>query len=242
LISFLSVDTTRKVAFFFCDFNTPVHAASTRILRALTAQILRLSPDAAPFIYEEYIAHGKKPTNDTLTELLPQLINNIGDLRIVVDGVDEISTSEHSKLIKDLLRMTKNAPGCNLLLISQDVPSISLHLLKHPRLSMTEEGANIKNDLAVVVNGSLKDLDIQHDGALGDTVLARLQSRILQKAEGRAFWQVLYRIIADWPSRDVSLGASSIRHSRQCGMSRGSLLPDRQSAIYPSRSLQQDFK
>lgn len=104
---------------------------------------------------------------------------------------------------------------------------------------MTEEGANIKNDLAVVVKGSLRELDIQHDGALGETVLGGLQSRILQKAEGRAFRQVLYRIIANLSFRDVSLGASSIRHPRSCGMSRGSLPPDRQSAIYPSRSVGQ---
>ncbi|KAM0247555.1 hypothetical protein ACHAP5_004005 [Fusarium lateritium] len=186
LISFLSADTARKIAFFFCDFNTPVHAASTGVFRALTAQILRLSPDTAPFVYEEYIAHGKKPTNDTLTKLLPRLISNISDLRLVVDGLDEISTAEHRKLITDLLRVIKDAPGCKLLLISQDVPSISVQLSKHPRLSMAEESANTEKDLAVVVNGFLRDLDSQHDGALGETVLRGLQSDILQKAEGKA--------------------------------------------------------
>ncbi|KAM0224492.1 hypothetical protein ACHAQD_002064 [Fusarium lateritium] len=188
LISFLSADTARKIAFFFCDFNTPVHAASTGVFRALTAQILRLSPETAPFVYEEYIAHGKKPTNDTLTKLLPRLISNISDLRLVVDGLDEISTSEHRKLITDLLRVIKDAPGCKLLLISQDVPSISVQLSKHPRLSMAEEGANTEKDLAVVVNGFLRDLDSQHDGALGETVLRGLQSDILQKAEGMFLW------------------------------------------------------
>ncbi|KAM0499405.1 hypothetical protein ACHAP8_005558 [Fusarium lateritium] len=187
LISFLSADTTRKVAFFFCDFNTPVHAASIGIFRALTAQILRLSPNTAPYVYEEYIARGKKPTNDTLTKLLPQLIDSIGDVRLVVDGLDEISTSEHRKLITDLLRVIKNAPECKVLLVSQDVPSISVQLSKYPRLSMADEGANIEKDLAVVVSGFLRDLDGQHDGALGETVLHRLQSDILQKAEGRAF-------------------------------------------------------
>ncbi|KAH7193954.1 uncharacterized protein B0J16DRAFT_395986 [Fusarium flagelliforme] len=188
LISFLSADTTRKVVFFFCDFNTPVHAASTRIFRALTSQILRLSPDTAPFVYEDYIARGKKPTNDTLTKLLPQLIANINDLRIVVDGLDEISTSEHRKLITDLLRVTKDAPGCNLLLISQDVSSISIRLSKQPRLSMAEEGANIEKDFATVVKESLKDLDSQHDGALGEMMLDSLGSKILQKAEGMFLW------------------------------------------------------
>ncbi|KAM0199769.1 hypothetical protein ACHAPI_002860 [Fusarium lateritium] len=188
LISFLSADTARKIAFFFCDFNTPVHAASTGVFRALTAQILRLSPETAPFVYEEYIAHGKKPTNDTLTKLLPRLISNISDLRLVVDGLDEIPTSEHRKLITDLLRVIKDAPGCKLLLISQDVPSISVQLSKHPRLSMAEEGANTEKDLAVVVNGFLRDLDSQHDGALGETVLRGLQSDILQKAEGMFLW------------------------------------------------------
>ncbi|KAF9771627.1 hypothetical protein IL306_010728 [Fusarium sp. DS 682] len=187
LISFLRADSTRKVAFFFCDFNTPVHAASTGIFRALTAQILRLSPDTAPFVYEESIAHGKKPTTDILKKLLPRLIGNMSDVRLVVDGLDEISTSEHRKLITDLLRVIKDAPGCKMLLISQDVPSISVQLSKHTRLSMAEEGVNTQKDLAVVVNGFLRDLDSQHDGALGETVLQDLQNDILQKAEGRAF-------------------------------------------------------
>ncbi|RGP62626.1 nacht domain-containing protein [Fusarium sporotrichioides] len=188
LISFLSADTARKVAFFFCDFNTPVHAASTGAFRALTAQILRLSPDTAPFVYEEYIAHGKKPTNDTLTKLLPRLISNIKDLRLLVDGLDEIPTSEHRKLITDLLRVVKEAPGCKILLISQDIPSISVHLSKHTRLSMAEEGDNTEKDLAVVVSGFLRDLDSQHDGALGKTVLDGLQSDILKKAKGMFLW------------------------------------------------------
>ncbi|KAL4724047.1 hypothetical protein ACLX1H_008652 [Fusarium chlamydosporum] len=188
LISFLSANTARKVAFFFCDFNTPVHAASTRVFRALTAQILRLSPDTAPFVYEEYIAHGKKPTNDTLTKLLPRLIGNISDLRLVVDGIDEIPTSEHRKLITDLLRVIKDTPGCKILLISQDVPTISVHLSKHTRFSMAEEGDNTEADLAVVVSGSLRDLNSQHNGALGETVLQSLQSDILQKAEGMFLW------------------------------------------------------
>lgn len=184
VISFLSTDTAAKTAFFFCDFNTPVHSASTKIFRALTAQILRVSPDTAPFVYDGYVAQGKKPTNDTLMKLLPQLMVSITVLRLVVDGLDEISASEHSKVIKSLLQVTRDVPGCNLLLVSQDVPSISAQLSKYPRLSMAEEGANIKKDLAVVVKGFLEELDILHAGALGETVLDSLKIKILEKAEG----------------------------------------------------------
>lgn len=52
---------------------------------------------------------------------------------------------------------------------------------------MAEEGDNTEADLAVVVSGSLRDLNSQHNGALGETVLQSLQSDILQKAEGEAF-------------------------------------------------------
>ncbi|KAF4957355.1 hypothetical protein FSARC_11330 [Fusarium sarcochroum] len=188
LISFLRADSTRRVAFFFCDFNTPVHAASTGIFRALTAQVLRFSSDAAPFIYEEYMANGKKPTTDILKKLLPRLIANISDIRLIVDGLDEIPTSEHRKLITDLLRITREVPECRMLLISQDVPSISVQLSKYTQLSMAEEGANTRKDLTVVVSEFLRDLNSQHDDALGETVLQGLQYDILKKAEGMFLW------------------------------------------------------
>ncbi|KAF4457141.1 NACHT domain-containing protein [Fusarium austroafricanum] len=181
-------DIVRRVSFFFCDFNTQAHAASTEIFRALTAQILSFSPDAAPFVYGEYIANGKKPTTDILKKLLPQLIADINDIRLIVDGLDEISSSEHRKLIIDLLRITKDAPHCKMLLVSQDVPSISVQLSKHARFSMVEESANTRSDLAVVLSVFLKELDSQHDGALGEMVLQSLRDDILQKAEGMFLW------------------------------------------------------
>ncbi|KAM5375793.1 hypothetical protein ACJZ2D_005849 [Fusarium nematophilum] len=185
LISFLRTDPSRRVCYFFCDFNTPTLAASGHIFKVIAAQLLRMSPDFAPYLYEECIARAQRASSGVLQKLLPPLMAQIDDVRLVVDGINEISASEHRKLISDLLRLTKTVRACKLLLISQDIPTISVQLAKQARLSMADEKENVQKDLAAIVKGSLEDLNSHHSGALGETVLEDLQSRILQKAEGR---------------------------------------------------------
>ncbi|KAF4975683.1 hypothetical protein FZEAL_7573 [Fusarium zealandicum] len=188
LVSFLRADTSRNVCFFFCDFNTPTSAASGHIFRAITAQIVHLLSTAAPYLYSECVAKGQKPTADVLKRLLPGLLSSIDDIRLIVDGVDEISTSEHRKLLSDMLFLTKGASGCKLLLISQDIPSISVQLSKQPRFSMADETINIQKDISAIVEHSLREIDSQHEGALGETVLQDLLSDVLNKAEGMFLW------------------------------------------------------
>ncbi|KAH6869113.1 hypothetical protein B0T10DRAFT_313885, partial [Thelonectria olida] len=188
LISFLRADPNRKVCFFFCDFHTPTLAASGHVFRAITAQILRMSPDLAPYMHGEYVGKGQKPTTGVLKKLLPHLLARIPDIRLVVDGIDEISATEHRDLIPDLLRLTNLVSECKLLLISQDLPSISVKLGKQVRLSIGEEEANVRKDMAAIVEGSLRDIDGQHNGVLGEEVLQSLQSEILRKSEGMFLW------------------------------------------------------
>ncbi|KAM6529652.1 hypothetical protein FALCPG4_007781, partial [Fusarium falciforme] len=188
LISSLQADPSRRVCYYFCDFHTPTLAASGHILKVIAAQLSRMSPDFAPFLYEECIAKAQRPSTDVLQKLLPHLLAQIDDVRLVVDGLDEISASEHRQLISDLLRLTKSIPECKLLLISQDIPSISVQLSKQARFSMADEQANVRKDLAAIVEGSLTELKSRHLDALGAEALRNLQSEILQKAEGMFLW------------------------------------------------------
>lgn len=143
-----------------------------------------MSPDIVSYLHDEFVGKGQKPTTDVLNKLLPSLLLLIPDIQIIIDGIDEVSPSEHRKLISDLMRLAKTTSECKLLLISQEIPSISRQLSKQIKLRMADEQANIQKDLSAIIYGSLRDIDSQHDGALGEDIIKTLQDEILLKAEG----------------------------------------------------------
>ncbi|KAK8109245.1 hypothetical protein PG984_015046 [Apiospora sp. TS-2023a] len=188
LIRFLRSDPNRKVCFFFCDFQTPSHSISTHILRSIASQILHIVPDAVPYIYNEYVGKPQPPSGQTLKRILHNLFSLAGDLRLVIDGIDEISPSEHQILLKDLLQLTKAAPNLKLIVVSQDISTISKPLFKQNKLRMSDERCSIEKDLSLIVRDSLEEIAGFHGDQIGKDVLGQLESDILKKAEGMYLW------------------------------------------------------
>jgi len=142
------------------------------------------------------VAQAKTSSANTLKQLLPRLLQHSDDLRIVIDGIDEISASVHRPLIKELLYLTRcHESTCRLLIVSQDLPSISCQLLKTPRLSLNEERKSVEKDLSMIIHARLQDIDDWHQGALGDTTILSLKNDILAKAEGRKLFQNCVSVI-----------------------------------------------
>ncbi|KAK6834117.1 hypothetical protein PG995_013848 [Apiospora arundinis] len=188
IISFLRLDPHRQVCYFFCDFQSPTWGIGAHVLRHFCAQLVRILPDAAPYIYDECLVNAKRSSADTLKKLLPQLFSQANDLSLVVDGIDEIAQSEHKFLLQELLHAAKATTNTKLLILSQDLPTISLQLRKLPRLSMSEEQESIKNDMALIVDSALDELQDIHQGAVAENVLADVKNRIIEKAEGMHLW------------------------------------------------------
>ncbi|KAK7960375.1 Vegetative incompatibility protein HET-E-1 [Apiospora saccharicola] len=188
LIRFLRSDPNRKVCFFFCDFQTPSHSISTHILRSIASQILHIVPDAVPYIYNEYVGKPQPPAGQTLKRILQNLFSLAKDLRLVIDGIDEIAPSEHQILLKDLLQLTKAAPNLKLLLVSQDISTISKPLSKQSKLRMSDERSSIEKDLTLIVRDSLEEIIGFHGDQIGKDVLGQLERDILKKAEGMYLW------------------------------------------------------
>ncbi|KAI1421261.1 hypothetical protein F5Y12DRAFT_790113 [Xylaria sp. FL1777] len=188
LIRFLRTDNSSIVCFFFCDFHTPTLGVTASILSAFCAQIIRHIPDFAPYLYNEYISRGLRPSAGNITRALVELFGQADNVRLIVDGIDEISISEHKSLIKTLQSLTASGDKCKLLIISQDLPSISCQLLRRPHLSMAEEQELVQKDLAAIVEGSLSSINEKHDKALEEPIIMELKSKILQKAEGMFLW------------------------------------------------------
>lgn len=188
IISFVRSDPRKRVLFFFCDYCTPAHDVSAQIFKAYLAQSIRQDPDLAPFIYDNYTAKGRSPTTKWLTEILITVIKELEFVRLVVDGIDELQSTEHGRLLKELHTVTARAgPSCKLLVSSQDLPSIRPYLSGKIRdhLFLGDEKQAISKDMATVVDASLEELSEVFGITLDVSEQKSLRDRILEKAEGR---------------------------------------------------------
>lgn len=184
IISYLRTETHRHVCFFFCDFQSPSWGIVAHVLRYFCAQLVQKLPDAAPYIYDECLANAQKPTAENMKRILPQLFSQAKNLSLVIDGVDEVSHSEHKNLIKELLNIAKSQMDTKLLIVSQDLPSISSQLRRLPRLSMSEEKQSIQSDMALIVTSAMENLQKLHEGAIPQKSLDDVKNGIIDRAEG----------------------------------------------------------
>ncbi|KAK8013246.1 hypothetical protein PG991_009517, partial [Apiospora marii] len=188
LIKVLRDDPNRRVCFFICDFQTPSQGICTHILRSIASQLLRLVPDAVSYVYNEYVGKSRRPTSETLKPMLGNIFSLSGDIRLVVDGIDEIAPSEHRNLLKTLLDLTKSTQNLKLLLVSQDIPTIAQRLSKQSKLRMSEEKGSIEKDLGLIIRDKLEDITELYGDQIAEDVITKLESDILKKAEGMYLW------------------------------------------------------
>lgn len=157
-------------------------------------------PEAASYVYDEGLRKRKTPAAETLKNLLSQLFAQVDDMRLVVDGLDEVAESEHKTLVKGLLYLVESQSSTRLLLVSQDLPSISRQLVKRPSFSMNSETIreNVGKDIDLIVQSSL--FEILSDMTEDDIVVIRDEERqalattISDKAKGETVMRDSHRI------------------------------------------------
>ncbi|KAH6871240.1 hypothetical protein B0T10DRAFT_568420 [Thelonectria olida] len=193
IISFLRSKRDTRVLFFFCDYLSTPNANTARIFRAFAAQLMGIASETIPFFYDEYLAKGRQPSASVLKGALAKVLAEFDDIRLLVDGIDELPASEHKTLINELIQLEKASNhSCKLLISSQDLPSIRPHLShKLPQkctLFLGDEKSAIENDVEIIVKDSLEDLNQNIDIAIGPSLIEELRSKILQKSEGMLLW------------------------------------------------------
>ncbi|KAF7535698.1 hypothetical protein G7054_g5180 [Neopestalotiopsis clavispora] len=149
---------------------------------------LDMNANLVPYVYDECLGKAQRPSSDVMKRILPQLVSRFQDIQVIVDGIDEVPQSEHRHLIKNLLLLPTTCTGLRLLLVSQDLPSISAPLSKKPRLCLSEEAEATRKDHAMMVKGSLQELNDDQDGTIPDEVMEKLKNDILNKSEGMFLW------------------------------------------------------
>lgn len=148
--------------------------------------MLPIIPDAVPYVYNEYVTKSRRPSSETLKKILQDLLSLTEELRLVIDGIDEVAPSEHRNLFRDLLQLTKSSPTLNVLLVSQDIPTIARQLSKQKELKMSEERKSIDKDLGLIVKDSLEDIVQMYGNQITEEDVQKLQTKILEKANGNA--------------------------------------------------------
>ncbi|KAI1399172.1 hypothetical protein F4819DRAFT_429846 [Hypoxylon fuscum] len=189
IISFMQSNPKQRALYFFCDYHTPAYGISAYIFRVFCSQILRFSPELAPFFYDEYSSKGLSPSAMVLKEALSKTMKSIEFVRLVVDGIDELPSSEHRKLISELIDLaTSSGDTCKLLISSQDLPSIRPSLSRRSTLFLGDETEPIRKDIGYIVEKALVELDDALGGELGGDLLENIRANIMSKAEGMFLW------------------------------------------------------
>ncbi|RYP58606.1 hypothetical protein DL770_010393 [Monosporascus sp. CRB-9-2] len=193
IISFLRLKRDTRVFFFFCDYHSAPYAITARIFRAFAAQVMGIAPETIPFFYDEYLAKGRRPSAAVLKEALAKILAEFDDIRLLVDGIDELPASEHKTLINELIQLAKASNhSCKLLISSQDLPSIRPHLSQKPAqkciLFLGDEKSAMEKDVGIIVTNSLEDLNQNVGTVIVPPLMEELRSKILQKSEGMLLW------------------------------------------------------
>jgi hypothetical protein len=154
-------------------------------LKTLCVQIVDLKPELASFIYDDCIITGNKPSVSYLKKLVPKLLAAFQDIRIIIDGIDEVDKTQHRDMIRTLASMSEAEDNCKLIFSSQDIPSIRVNLKNKPKFPIADQSAHVAKDLELIVSTVLEELNDRHDGVIPDQDLAGVQKEILERAQGQ---------------------------------------------------------
>jgi hypothetical protein len=190
-----------NVFFYFCSYLSDSAESSSRLLRSLAAQIIQKHSDLAGYVYDVYFESHPTPSRKALLSLLPELLQGLGSVRFVIDGIDEWDAREQKDLLKDLMKMLSTDPStciCKILLASRDTLELSRSLLKKNKttvpisLSDYDSSLAIDRSIRAFIDDKLSDLPDHFSELDPDTaVLRQVKHVLLDKSNGRALYSVI---------------------------------------------------
>ncbi|KAF4445870.1 NACHT domain-containing protein [Fusarium austroafricanum] len=164
---------------------------SAQVLRSLCVQMIDLAPELTSFIYDECVISRSSPSVLCLKTIIPKLMTAFRDVRIIIDGIDEVSYSQHRELIQTLSSLAEMQDNCKILFSSQNIPSIFSSLKGKPQFPLGAQSLSIAKDIDLIIVASLQELSERHDGSIPESVLTSIRKRIQERAEGMFLWVYL---------------------------------------------------
>ncbi|KAM0794096.1 hypothetical protein BDR22DRAFT_815754 [Usnea florida] len=173
------------VIYYFCNHQQASQTQASEVLRSFATQLLAQNTTLAPYILEQFVNSGQKPTKRNLGKILERLIATLGSLRIVVDGIDECGQDDQDEIIEDLLRIKGPVVGaCKLLLSSRKHPSISRWLHSKPTIRLDDNTDHVNSTISSFIRPRLQSLRNRFSPAVVDG----LGDLLLAKANGMFLW------------------------------------------------------
>jgi hypothetical protein len=184
------------VFYYFCSFLGSHSDGPSRLLRSLISQVIQKHQDLAIYVHDVYFKSHPVPTKKALLTLLPELLQGLGSVRLVVDGVDEWLSRDQKDLLKDLSQIISTDQSshiCKIMIASRETIDLSWSLRKKDKSSMTislsndDEGLAVTRSIANFINNKLSDLpdhfvELDPDAS----IMVHVKKTLLEKSHGKS--------------------------------------------------------
>ena len=146
-------------AYHICNSYTTGKDLRGEIMRSIVSQLLQGNLDLAPFVFENYANKGLEPSIARLRKFLPELFGTIPSVRIIIDGLDEYPESEQTKVLTELISLTK-APNsqCRILFSNREGKQINRSLNGRPTISLRDQQDVVNGDIQLYVHAFLNPM------------------------------------------------------------------------------------
>lgn len=178
--------TANTVAYFYCDYKNQSSQTIVNIVSALAGQIAMKHESGFQLLklyYESLHPRdqmGRQPKAKELVKLIHEMVSNIDDVRIVIDGLDECG--EHTREATEWLYKLVCYPQSTIsfLLLSRDDPAIreSLYDISWSHIEITAHTEDIEHYVRTEIEQRMTNnrLRIRSD-SLKDLIVKQLISR-----------------------------------------------------------------
>jgi hypothetical protein len=187
-------DSTVGVAFLYC--NHRVEGQKPEVLvSSLLYQLLRrlpLVPTEFLSLDHDLAKVTTPPSVSDLLNLLEILVTKLSKVYIVIDALDELSSSTRRLLLSGLLDL-QATQHVNLLSMSRSLPDIVKRFEPFPRL-MIQEGGHLQQDITKYIN---RRLDTLPDFAQTPQIREKIVQNVLEKSNGMSVYLHISIVLTD---------------------------------------------
>ncbi|KAI3336945.1 hypothetical protein HD806DRAFT_23229 [Xylariaceae sp. AK1471] len=196
IIKDLTSDTgcAQKLLYFYFDFSDDKKQHLEGAVRSLVSQLYHERHDVRwhlDSLYEPYKKNDRKPPLESICSALQAMIENIGEVWVVLDGLDECKEDGREQLLAWIRSLHDSQVNTHLLATSrqeQDIKSAFEGWIRTNN-SITIQGDLIYKDIKAYIATRLQDgSPLYKRWRLRPDVLSNIEAELSAKADGMFRW------------------------------------------------------